>query len=281
MTRFLSLLAAIFLATTAFAQTYPDRTSPGVNDFAGVIDPDDEARIAEKLAAIKDDHGVEASVVTLSSLQFYAQDSSIEDYSQGLFNAWGLGDAEENNGILLMLFRDDREVRLEVGSGYDADMQKAFDQLIDEDILPDFRDGNLAAGLESGVDALVPRIISPPSANDAPATTDTSSDGEAKGGGNTLWYVLGGVGAAILGLIGLNRRSAAKFTAQPCSNCGQTGLERSRVVLSEATVEVEGKGETRITCPSCGHVDATPYTISKLKPEGGGKSEGSGSTGKW
>lgn len=96
-----------------------------------------------------------------------------------------------------------------------------------------------------------------------------------------LWYVLGGVGAAVLALFGLNRRNAAKLAVQPCSACGETGLQKTRVVLREPTFENTGMGETRITCPSCGHVDATPYTISKRTPEGGGKSEGGGATGKW
>lgn len=169
MTRFITFLAAVLLAQTAFAQTYPVRTAPGINDFADILDPETEGRMAATLAEIKDTHDVEAALVTLSSLHFYAEGSTIEAYSTGLFNAWGLGDAERNDGILILLFRDDREVRLETGAGYDADMQGAFDQLIAEDILPDFRAGDLSAGLESGINALVPRIISPPAEN-APAS---------------------------------------------------------------------------------------------------------------
>lgn len=281
MTRIFALLAALFWAGIATAQSYPTRTDPGVNDFANIIDSITEKRIVDKLAAINSDHDTEVVVVTLSSLQFYAQDSTIAAYGEGLFNTWGIGDAEANNGILLIVFRDDRELRIQVGAGYDAAQQDRIDAVLQSDLLPFFRDDNFAAGIEAGVDGLLARVIDAPAPNTA---TQTPSTGDSEGSGNTLYYIIGGVVAAIAGLVGLNRRNAAKFAAQPCSACGKTGLQKSREVLRKATLDMEGAGETRITCPSCGHVDATPYTISKLKPEepkGGGKTDGGGATGKF
>lgn len=279
MTRIFTLLAALFAATTLNAQTYPERLLPGLNDFASLVDADTASRIDDKITNIFETHGVEVSIATLSSLRFYAQDSTIEDYGPGLFNAWSVGNADDNNGILMLVFRDDREVRIVLGEGFEADAQKEVARVIDEDILPDFRGEDYAQGIEAGVDGLLTRLIAPPPANTAVPTSD-----ENNGSGNTLYYVLAAVVAAIAGIFGLNRRAAAKLAATPCTNCGKTGLQKSREVLSEATLEAEGRGETRLTCPSCGHVDATPFTISKLKPEGpqgGGKTDGKGATGKW
>ncbi len=281
MTRIFAFLTAIFIATTAHAQTYPERTDPGVNDFANIINSLTEARIATLLADIATQHDTEVAVVTLSSLRFYANDSTIEAYSTELFNQWGLGDDETNKGILLLVFRDDREVRIEVGSGYDGSINGQLDLVVSNDMLPHFRDADYSEGIEYGVDGLLSRVINAPATPAAPATP-TPEGGES--GGNTIYYVLGAIGAAIAGLFGLSRRNAAKFAAQPCTNCGKAGLEKTREVLREPSLKKDGAGETRITCPSCGHVDATPFTISKLKPkepEVGGKSDGDGATGKW
>lgn len=161
MTRFLTFLAALLFAGAVHAQSYPTRASDGVNDFARIIDDETESRIAEKLATFASDHDTEVTIVTLSSLRFYAQDSTIDDYATGLFNDWAIGDADANTGILLIVFRDDRELRVEYGSGYNEDIQKQIDRVVDEDILPSFRTQDYAAGLESGVDGLLTRVISP------------------------------------------------------------------------------------------------------------------------
>lgn len=76
-----------------------------------MIDSMTQTRIARTLADIAQDHDTEVAILTLSSLQFYANGSTIEDDSKNLFNAWGLGDADTNTGILMLVFRDDREVR--------------------------------------------------------------------------------------------------------------------------------------------------------------------------
>lgn len=281
MTRFLAILAALCISTTAFAQTYPDRISDGVNDFASIIDEDTEARITAKLEALSEEHNTEVSIATLSSVRFYAQDLGIEGYATGLFNEWAIGDAEANTGILILVFRDDRELRIETGSGYDALAQTQVERVIAQDIVPHFQDQDYSAGIEAGIDGLLTRVIAPTEVTTSTSATPAGTESE---GGNTIYYVLGAIGAAIAGLIGLNRRNAAKFAKQPCASCGKTGLVKSREVLKPATLDAAGEGETKITCPSCGHVEATPYTISKLtpeKPKGGGKSEGGGATGKW
>ncbi len=283
MTRILAVIAALMLASPIAAQTFPTRTDTNVTDSANIIDPETEARIVAKLAEYADDHDTEVVIVTLSSLRFYDADSDIEDYSTAMFNDYGIGDAEANNGILFMVFRDDQELRVEVGSGYDDVAKIEINTIMSDVIVPQFRNDNYAAGLEAGVDALLARVIDRAAAvrviPSAAADSDTN-----EGSGNALYYILAAVAAAIAALIGLNRRNAAKLAALPCTNCDKTGLVKSREVLRAPTLQQNGAGETRLTCPSCGHVDATPYNIAKLKPEapkGGGKSKGDGATGKW
>lgn len=282
MKRIFALFAVLLFSTTAQAQTYPERTDQGVNDFANIINSLTETRINTLLEEIAVEHGTEVAVVTLSSLRFYASNSTIEDYSTELFNQWGLGTEETNKGILLLVFYEDREVRIEVGTGYDPTVKSQLDLVISNDMIPHFKESDFSEGIEYGVDGLFSRVINAPDTPNPTAEGTPSNSDES--GGNTIYYILAAIGAGIAGLIGLNRRNAAKFAAQACSNCGKTGLQKSREVLREPTLKDDGAGETRITCPSCGHVDATPYTIAKLKPDEpkkGGKSSGSGATGKW
>ena len=224
MKHFITLLALLVFSSTAHAQTYPERTDSGVNDFANIINSLTENRINELLVEIETDHDTEVAVVTLSSLRFYANDSTIEAYSTELFNRWGLGVADTNKGILLLVFRDDREVRVEVGTGYDASVAGKIDLVVSNDMLPHFRDSDYSEGIEYGVDGLIRRVINAP-AQQTPAAESTPNGDNSSG--NTLYYILGAIGAAIAGMIGLNRRNAAKFAAQACSNCGKTGLQKS------------------------------------------------------
>ena len=277
MKRLFTTLAAFAFACAAHAQQYPERIAPGVNDFADIIDEETEGRVVARLAEIAADHDTEVVVATLSSLRFYAQDSTIEAYLEGLFNSWAIGNAERNDGLMILVFRDDREVRVQAGAGYDAAAQDQIARVVAEDILPSFREGNLAAGLETGVNGLLARVIDPPVANAAAPAGDAPKS-------NTLYYILGGIAAAIAGLVGLSRYNKAKFAKEPCPSCGKTGLQKQNVVLIAATLDAQGEGETRISCPSCGHVTATTYTIAKLsppEPTGGGQTKGDGATGKW
>ena len=272
------LLLSLTLSGAAFAQVYPEPRNTFVNDYADMMSDEAEARVSERLESLAED-GPQIVVVTLSSVQFYANDTEIDAYAAGLFNEWGIGDAEANDGVLLLIFRDDRMLRIGTGSGYSQEEAAAARTVIDYVIVPEFSSGNFEAGIEKGVQALI-TIVDPDA---IPA--EPSEDGS--GGGNALWYVLGGIAVVIGGLIGLNRRAKAKLAATPCPACGKTGtLSRETATLEAATLEAEGRGERRTVCSACGHVQAEAYTISKLKPETqpgfeGGGTKGDGATGKW
>lgn len=284
MTRIVTLIFSLLLSSAAVAQVFPDPTSTTVNDFAGIIDDEVEARIVEKLETLASDNDVELSVVTLSSVQFYANDMDIGAYATQLFNTWGIGDEESNDGALLLVFRDDRELRVELGSAYGTDWNRITAQVIDSDILPEFRNGNYGAGIESGVTGLIDKVVLPFKAGESAPSDAAAPAGDGKGGIG-IGAILGGIVAVIAGLIGFNKFRQSR---EPCESCGKTGLTRETVVLKEATKTATGAGERRVICPHCGHTKVTPYTIPMIteakaeKPShGGGKSEGGGESGKW
>jgi uncharacterized protein len=91
-------------------------------------------------------------VVTLKSLQ----GTSIEDYGYQLGRAWGIGQKKVNNGALLIVAPNERKVRIEVGYGLEGDLPDAVAKLIiEERILPNFRQGNMVGGVVGGTESII------------------------------------------------------------------------------------------------------------------------------
>lgn len=122
-----------------------------VVDNAELIPAPAEAALTAKLEALEQATTDQLVVVTLPDLQ----GREIEDYGYRLGRAWGIGRDDKDNGVLLIVAPNDRKVRIEVGRGLEPVMTDALSTLIiQNDILPAFRDGDFAGGIERGVDAI-------------------------------------------------------------------------------------------------------------------------------
>lgn len=152
--RFL-LLALLFVATSAQAQTYPDYSSIYVNDFANLLPADEEADIRARLEELREKRGIEFTVVTIRSMTDYGHDGAIEPFATGLFNAWGVGNADRNDGVMMLVAVEDRHMRIEVGSGYGFHKDLAMKEIIEGTILPRFKKDDYAKGISLGVDAVI------------------------------------------------------------------------------------------------------------------------------
>jgi len=87
-----------------------------VNDFANVLTEQTESQIMQKAARLYETTKAQAVVVTVETLG----GEEIDDFAYSLANAWGIGDAELDNGILLLLAKEEREIKIEVGSGLEG-----------------------------------------------------------------------------------------------------------------------------------------------------------------
>lgn len=251
-------------AQGALAQTYPSRGETSVTDDADVIAATDEARLAERLVELEQENNVDIVVVTLPATSFYTMGDDLDVYARGLAEEWSLGDTTGGRSVLLLVFRDDRELRLEISGDYETDVDTVAAEIVSDTIVPRFREEEYSAGISEGIDAVAERILT---AKEAPAATEDAPAETAGGGGSNILAWIGGIVAALVGLgIFSSRRAKAKLAATPCSSCGKTGLTKENVVTREPTDTTEGQGETRLTCPSCGHVEATAYTIAKKTP---------------
>ncbi len=126
-----------------------------VNDFADVITDADENTIYSAGVALDKACGAQVVVVTVDSLG----GESIEDFSYDLATEWQLGDEEKDNGILLLLSVDDREVRVEVGSGLEGALPDSkTGRILDTYGMDYFADDNFSAGLTNVYSALVNEV---------------------------------------------------------------------------------------------------------------------------
>lgn len=164
MTRFRSALAALFLAAillaprAGLAQEFPKLTGRVV-DAANVIPDAEEARLTEKLAALEQQSRRQLVVATIPDLQGY----DISDYGYQLGRTWGIGHKGDDNGALLIVAPGERKLRIEVGYGLEPVLTDGMSFLIiNNDIVPRFKQGDMAGGIEAGVDAIIKQLTLPP-----------------------------------------------------------------------------------------------------------------------
>ena len=135
------------------------RISTGrVVDEAGILDQAAKTALESKLAEFETKTTGQLVVVTLKSLQ----GTSIEDYGYQLGRHWGIGQKEKNSGALLIVVPSERKVRIEVGYGLEGQLTDAVSKLIIENaIVPRFRAGDFAGGINRGVDDIMQALADP------------------------------------------------------------------------------------------------------------------------
>ena len=149
----LATVGWLALATGALAQSQP--TFPALTgrvvDQAKLLSPAKEAELTAQLEALERESSDQLVVVTVDSLQGF----EIEDYGYRLGRAWGIGQKETDNGVLMIVAPEERKVRIEVGYGLEGILTDALSALIiHEQILPSFREGSYERGIKQGVDAI-------------------------------------------------------------------------------------------------------------------------------
>ena len=139
------------------APTFPALTGRVV-DAANVIPDDAEARLTQKLAALETQSRRQLVVATLPSLQGY----EISDYGYQLGRAWGIGGKAKNDGALLIVAPAERKLRIEVGYGLEGVLTDGMSSLIiNQAIVPKFKAGDIAGGIETGTDAIIRQLTLP------------------------------------------------------------------------------------------------------------------------
>jgi uncharacterized protein len=188
------LLIAAASGTVAYAQTFPKLTGRVV-DNANLLDPAQEAALTAKLEALEKQSSRQLVIATLPDLQGY----EIEEYGYQLGRAWGIGQAEKgslekDNGALLIVAPNDRKVRIEVGYGLEGVLTDALtSNIIQQDILPRFRDKDFPGGIAAGTDAIVTQLTLPDEEARAYASQIEKGARSSKSGGGIGLFIFWGL----------------------------------------------------------------------------------------
>ena len=183
-----AILAIALAPLLAFAQeatwtTGTDGLAPiprlvsRVTDVTSTLSAGDKAALEAKLAAFEQQTGGQFAVLLVPS----TQPEPIEAYAIRVADAWKIGRKGQDNGVLLLVAKNDRKLRLEVGYGYEGVLTDALsNRIIGETITPLFRQGQFAAGINAGVDRAIGAIAKDPAAV-APAPRAASQRGPTTG----------------------------------------------------------------------------------------------------
>jgi len=147
----LVLLLWVFALTAQAALKFPELTGRVV-DNAQMIEPAVREQLTQQLQAHEKATGEQLVVVTLPDLQ----GTDIADFGYQLGRYWGIGQKDKNTGALLIVARDDRKLRIEVGYGLEDRLTDAQSSvIINQVITPAFKTGNFSKGISDGVAAML------------------------------------------------------------------------------------------------------------------------------
>jgi uncharacterized protein len=122
-----------------------------VNDYAGALTPPERQRLERRLAERERGSSNQVAVAIFRALE----GENLEDFTARLFQTWRLGQKDLDNGVLLVVFVDDRRTRIEVGYGLEGSLTDAIaSSILSQEVAPRFRAGRFADGIEAGVDAI-------------------------------------------------------------------------------------------------------------------------------
>lgn len=154
MRRFLLSLVVLLFVLPIKARDVPF-LGGRVNDTAGMLSGPALQELETMLKMHEDSTSNQVVILTVASLE----GEVLEEYSFRVAETWALGQADKDNGVLILVARDDRKVRIEVGSGLEGDLTDALSgRIIRNEIVPRFRDGDFDAGLVEGTKAVLAAI---------------------------------------------------------------------------------------------------------------------------
>lgn len=256
-----AVLASMVLPALAWAApTYPEARG-NVNDFAGVLTDTDKTNLDALVQSLLDQTGAVFAVAVIDSLE----GESSEVYAVKLFEKWGIGEKDKDNGLLLLIALEERETRMEVGYGLEGVItdRRAGESL--DKMIPYLQEGEYGKGIYAALLNAAEYV-----AKDAgvtleikPATKEYEQVVEDMGPfpwGLLAWLI----GVPCLVTMYLVMRG------NRCPRCKSRLVVTDRVVQG-ATYDAGGLAMKILHCPKCGYHNEKPYRTARLiRPGTGG-----------
>lgn len=190
----LATLLLLALSAIALAQVaVPELRSP-VTDLTGTLTPEQIGTLERRLREFEARKGSQIAVLLVPT----TQPETVEEYAIRVAEAWKLGRKGVDDGVLLLVAKEDRAVRVEVGYGLEGPLPDVIaNRITDQVIVPRFRDGDFFGGIAEGIDRMVAVIEGEPLPEAAPRARRPSG-GEGIGSSLPLLLMLVFVGSGIL-----------------------------------------------------------------------------------
>jgi uncharacterized protein len=147
----------LLISYASWAQDIPPVPNPPklVNDFTGTLTRDQEQSLENKLRQFDDSTSTNIVVVIVKT----TNGTDVADYALELGRKWGVGQKENNNGVVLLIAKDDRKLNISVGYGLEKVLSDVTSkQIIDYTIVPNFKGDDYYRGIEEGTDAIIQAV---------------------------------------------------------------------------------------------------------------------------
>jgi len=193
MCRLFALLLLLPLLAAANVAVPPLR-SP-VTDLTGTLTRDEAAALEQKLRAFEERKGSQFAVLILPT----TAPESVEEYSIRVAEQWKVGRKRIDDGVIMVMAKEDRAVRIEVGTGLEGALPDVIaNRITDQVMVPFFRDGRYAAGIDAGVDRVIAVIDGEPLPEPLRRTRSSQRSFDGIGSALPLLLMLVFVGSAIV-----------------------------------------------------------------------------------
>ncbi len=170
----------VLIATSLHALEVP-HLSGRVNDYANMISPETEALLDGRLAELERTDSTQVVVLTVTDIEGMA----IEDFSMRVAEKWKIGHKKLDNGVIFLVSKNDRKMRIEVGYGLEGRLTDLIaGRILDRAVKPSFKSGDFNSGFIRGVDGIIAVVRGEYAASDAPVA---QSSGNAKSWKD--WYI--------------------------------------------------------------------------------------------
>ncbi|MBF7092560.1 TPM domain-containing protein [Flavobacterium sp. ALJ2] len=151
---FLKLIVCLFFTQIGFAQfTIPEKPKfqTSVYDYANVLSPTEKAQLEEKLIRYSDSTTTQIVVITIENLK----GEDVSQLATKWAHTWGLGQAKEDNGVIILVAKSERKIAINPGYGLEDRLTAGIGgEIIRNIIIPEFKAGSYYKGLDKGADAL-------------------------------------------------------------------------------------------------------------------------------
>lgn len=180
--KILAALSIIIFSAAAQENDFPQKSNRLVNDYADLLNNQEEMQLERKLISYYDTTSTQIAIVTITSLGGY----DVMDYAIQLGELWGVGGSEFDNGVLILVAKDERKLAIATGYGLEGAIPDAATYTIREEYMqPYFTDGQFYTGLDKGTDVIIALAEGEYTAENIPGR---SPEG---GGGIALLFILG------------------------------------------------------------------------------------------